>query len=344
MGWASMNRCWRAIDAENRRARPADLRIVCPLPIPPSEQPPASSLQRHWARWISYPLRAASLGKVDAVHVLDHSFAELLRWAPASAKKIVTVHDVIPLIDPTGLSKKQVARFRDRMQWLHRADLVLCVSDFTRQSLQEHVQLDAAKLRVLPNGVDIPTLTTPLPIQPSGPKILLVGTNLERKNLRLVPQVLRHLTTQGHKPVILRVGPPLPPDVGTAIREIIGSDHLVELGLVDDATLAAAYASADLLLFPSTLEGFGLPVLEAMAHGCAVVCSNSSSLPEVAGNAALYFDPTDAATAATHCAQLLTSADCRSRMQALGQQRAQQLTWERHWSELCTIYREVIAA
>lgn len=344
MGWASMNRCWLALEKQKGLAPHPDLEFVCPLPLPRVEQAAAPRLMQLWTRHVGYPLRARLRAHTSLVHVLDHSFAELLRWIPASVKKVVTVHDIIPLLEPAGMSEGQVRRFRDRLGWLHHADLVLCVSDFTRRTLVEHLKVEPSKLRVLPNGVDLPASSVPLNPLPPGQIMLLVGSNLERKNLRIVSPVLQCLAAQGIRPAVLRIGTALPPDTKAEICQIIGDERLVEWGAVSDATLSAAYSAADLLFFPSTLEGFGLPVLEAMAHGCPVVCSNTSSLPEVAGDAALYFDPQDAAAAAVQCARIITDDGCRASLQARGRERAAGFTWSRHWAGLCDIYREVLAA
>jgi len=342
MGWASMNRCWLALQRQSALHPVHDLAFSCPLELLAVEQPEAPAWRRHLARRLTYPLRVRSLHGVDAVHVLDHSFADLLMYVPKHFQKIVTVHDVIPLLDAAELSTAQVARYRERLSWLHQADVLICVSEFTRRTLVEQLKVEESKTVVLPNGVDLPIAKpAPLKLEAPRPWILIVGSNLERKNLRLVPDVLRHLMSRGIHPTLVRVGPPLKPELKSAIQVIIGQERLLEMGLVSDVQLASAYASADVLLFPSTLEGFGLPVLEAMAHGCPVVCSNASSLPEVAGSAALLFAPNDAASAAEHCVTALTH---RAQLSILGMERAQSFTWTAHWNQLCTLYRESLAA
>lgn len=342
MGWASMNRCWLALQRQSARHPAHDLAFSCPLALQAVEQPEAPAWRRHLARRVIYPLRVRSLHGVDAVHVLDHSFADLLRHVPKQVTKIITVHDVIPLLDAAELSTPQVARYRARLSWLHQADVLICVSEFTRRTLVEQLKVEESKTVVLPNGVDLPTAQpASLKLEAPRPWLLIVGSNLERKNLGLVPDVLRYLVSHGLHPTVVRVGPSLKPELKAAIHLIIGQEQLIELGLVSDEQLASAYASANMLLFPSTLEGFGLPVLEAMAHGCPVVCSNASSLPEVAGSAALLFEPRDAASAAEHCVTAITH---RAQLSALGLERAKSFAWTAHWNQLCTLYRDVLAA
>ena len=252
MGWASMNRCWHVLHEHASRAPCPGVRFTCPLELAPIQQAEAPLWERRWARNVSYPWQVSKLRSVDAVHVLDHSFADLLRHVPSSVKKLVTVHDIIPLLDAGELSTAQVTRFRARMMWLHQADVILCVSDFTKQTLIEVLAVDERKLRVLHNVVELPVkVPDPLELAQARPWMLIVGVNTERKNLCLVPKVLRELRAQGVLPSVVRIGPALQPEISAAIRQEVGDACLVEMGLVSDEGLASAYASAELLFFPS---------------------------------------------------------------------------------------------
>jgi glycosyltransferase involved in cell wall biosynthesis len=117
--------------------------------------------------------------------------------------------------------------------------------------------------------------------------------------------------------------------------------NVVELSDLPEEKLIAAYQRADLLFFPSTLEGFGLPVLEAMASGTPVVASNAASIPEVGGNAALYFDPTDIEEAARLLLRVLSDPDLRAELRKRGQEQAAQLDWKNHFIRLCEYYRQL---
>ena len=342
MGWMSMNRCWMALENQQRLHPAPDLRFECPFPPMPVETPGKSRLVKAWHRYFAYPLQVRQI-RSGTIHVLDHSFADLLRHVRPGIRKLATVHDVIPLIEPYALNDTQLRRFRQRVECLRLADEVLCVSEFTRQTLLQELKLDERRVTVLPNGMDLPppepsTAGDPFPALP-GIKLLMVGSALRRKNLRALSALVAELENLGQQAVVLRIGQPLPEEIRRAIVQRIGEPRLVELGLVPDAVLAAAYRTADLLFFPSTLEGFGLPVLEAMGHGCPVVCSDAASLPEVAGDAALMFDPHDIRTAAQHCARLAHDQDLRADLSRRGLLRAADYTWEAHWKKLCSIYR-----
>ena len=112
------------------------------------------------------------------------------------------------------------------------------------------------------------------------------------------------------------------------------------LGPIADEDLPALYAGAQLFVFPSLYEGFGLPVIEAMACGTAVACSHSSSLPEVAGEAALYFDPENSAEIARQIGRLLQNDELRSKMAQQSLQQAKQFSWTRTAQETLKIYRD----
>ena len=295
--------------------------------------------------------RATRWEGVELVHVLDHSFAHLLASVPRrGVRKIVTVHDLAPLRDPNDLTAAQRRRFLRTVSHVHEADLLLADS---RHSADEAITLLGVapeKVRVLPLGVDVGRFAGPppdagpgtLPPAPAGRRVVLsVGAYVSRKNLEILPEIFRRMSTGGL--TLLRVGSPLPPALAEELRSVLGRDGLVELGAADDATLIRAYQRADALIFPSRIEGFGFPVLEAMAAGCPVVCTDVTSLPEVAGEAALYFRPDDPATAAGHLDRLLNDPACRARCIAAGRGRAAAFSWTRHFERLLETYRAVVA-
>jgi len=121
-------------------------------------------------------------------------------------------------------------------------------------------------------------------------------------------------------------------------------DNVVFLGEVAEADVPALYAGAELFLFPSLYEGFGLPVLEAMACGTPVVCSNTSSLPEIVGEAAITFDPVDVAEMAGAIAKALADEGLRREMVEQGLAQASKFSWERTARKTLALYREVLAS
>jgi glycosyltransferase involved in cell wall biosynthesis len=122
----------------------------------------------------------------------------------------------------------------------------------------------------------------------------------------------------------------------------VDTGGVVATGYLDDGTLAATEGGADALLFPSVYEGFGLPVLEAMAAGVPVVCSNVSAIPEIAGGAALYFDPSDAADMAANIAEISGDESLRARLRAKGLSHVAAFSWERAARETLAVYQRVL--
>ena len=346
-----MDRYWRELDRQRRlnAGREAEVEIRCPLGTPPAHSREAIRPVRAWQKYYHYPwlVRRMIRQAVSTVHVLDHSYAHLLAEVPRhGVYKIATVHDLAPLRDASTLTGAQLRRFRWTVEHLHEADLVLAVSAYSAREITALLGLDPAKLRVLPEGVDPELFSArpdgaarpPLPDGLAGRQVVLsVGANVPRKNLEVLPAVFRLL--QGKGVTLLRIGDPLPAALAAELRVVLGSEGLVELGRAPDAALVQAYQRADALIVPSRIEGFGFPVLEAMAAGCPVVCSNVTSLPEVGGGAALYFAPDDAAAAAGHLQRLLGEPAFKESMAAAGRRQAAAFSWARHFERLLEFYR-----
>ena len=128
---------------------------------------------------------------------------------------------------------------------------------------------------------------------------------------------------------------------GDTLKRIKAERGVRYLGHVDDATLSALYRSAAILAFPSLYEGFGLPLLEAMAHGLPAVVGNAGALPELAGGAAIVVDPEDVLSIAAGLERFLSDASLREQLGAAGKQRAAQFTWERAASTTRDVLRRI---
>ena len=346
MGCASMNRYWNALKRVSDGDNPLNFRIAAPWKDVPTERPASGRLIRMIARYAWYPTRVSLFRGMDIVHVLDHSFAGLLRWTDPRAVSFVTVHDLVPLETDEGLTFSQVARFRRQCGYLRKADWILCDSDHTRHVLSRQLNIAGDHVVTVPLGTDLSgeglrgaSSAAVSSGKQGDPCLLVVGGVSPRKNLETLPHLVRGIRAGGMAVTVVKVGHPLPTDLARRIRKAGGSaSSLKEVGMVDDVQLSELYRNVAFTFFPSTYEGFGLPVLEAMAQGCPVICSNATSIPEVGGDAVLYFAPDDVASAVLHAVTLLKSPELREDLRKRGRCRARTLSWKAHWEKLSALY------
>jgi glycosyltransferase involved in cell wall biosynthesis len=243
--------------------------------------------------------------------------------------------------------------YRLLMKWgTRRALHILCLSRFTAADLTRFYQTPVSKITVIPPGVDqgfIPVTDLDRREALRGkyklarPFILSVGARRPHKNLgRLVDA---YASLHGDTPHdLVLVGPRdvrFPDEAQRAVTSRGLNGRVKFLDWVDEADLAGLYSLADLLVFPSLIEGFGLPALEAMACGTPVVGADNSSLPEVVGDAGVLVDPRDVESLASAMRQLLGDEACRQRLAAAAQERSTRFAWEKAARRVLKVYAEV---
>jgi glycosyltransferase involved in cell wall biosynthesis len=237
-------------------------------------------------------------------------------------------------------------------RWSTRvARRVIAISDATRRDLIQWYRLPEDKIDVIPHGVDTCFFAvTSEAIRRTRQRlalpehyVLAVGTIQPRKNLGRLAAAMRDLTAAGlpHRLVIAGKRGWLASQVEREITQAGVADRVIVLGYVPPEMLPGLYAGADALAFPSLYEGFGLPVLEAMAAGTPVVASNRSAIPEVAGDAALLVDPFTPASIARGLIRVLTEPGLRATLIARGKERAATFHWDRTALETLAVLRRV---
>jgi glycosyltransferase involved in cell wall biosynthesis len=305
---------------------------------------PVRGLNLSWNR-LGWP----SLDRlVGAPLDLVHSPHPLL--VPARrGKQIVTIHDLFFLKHPDMVAgevrRDYVALVRSHVQ---RADGVVCVSEYTASEARRLLDVPAEKIAVTPHGVD-PIFRQVLPASevterlrrlslPRG-GILYLGSDEKRKNL--VTLVMAYLTLARRRPsvpALVLVGPgPQWAQAGTRIGPQIRAT-----GYLDREDVRALVGASAMLVLPSLEEGFGLPVVEAMAAGLPVVCSAGSALSEVAGGAALLVEPRDANALAHSIDRLLDDPALAGDLRRRGRERSWLFDWDKTAAQTLAFYRKVL--
>jgi glycosyltransferase involved in cell wall biosynthesis len=326
-----------ALLRELAAAAPADLRLAAvtrhPELVPDGIEPiglPARSQVLRMAVAMPRLLRRLRPRLAHFQHALPLS-------SPCPA--VVTVHDLSFERDPSLMGARDRLIFRSAVpRSARRAARVLAVSELTKRDLVELYDIPAEKIVVTPNGVD-PAFTPDGPSPDGEPYTLFVGALQPRKDATAAIEALSLLGNGA--PRLVLVGP----DKGgrataeaTATR--LGLTDRVELrGHVPQEELAALYRGAACLVFPSRYEGFGLPVLEAMASGTPVVATTAGALPEIAGDAAILVEERNPVALAGGIERALAD---RERLRAAGLERAKRYSWAETARRTLAVYRELV--
>jgi glycosyltransferase involved in cell wall biosynthesis len=265
--------------------------------------------------------RLESFDSGDVLHICDHSNAVYTKYA-TRIPHLLTCHDLLAVRAARGEISENPTRAAGKiyqriiLKGLNRARRVVCVSNATKIDVQRLTKLTPQQITVVENGLN--HSYGPLPradaLDRIGRKtgarpnrfILHVGGNQWYKNRAGVIGIYAELLKlRPEAPDLFMAGKPLPPELQRQIANANLRDRVHTLQDCDNEDLRALYSAADALLFPSLAEGFGWPIIEAQACGCAVITSNLAPMNDVAGDAAIYIDPRDGRTAAAALRDLL---------------------------------------
>jgi glycosyltransferase involved in cell wall biosynthesis len=305
-----------------------------------------------WYRW-RLPLYATFFsGQVDIYHGPDFALPPL----NGKLRKVVTVHDLAFLEHPEYAVPSLAAYLKKVVpEAVASADVVAAVSQTTGQALVDHLKTPREKITVISNGVGpyFRRITDPVILGATRhkyslkhPLVLGVGTLEPRKNhIGLVKAFAQAQKKKGGPAMLALAGGKgwLYEETRQVVSELKLENKVRFLGRVSDLELITLYSLADVFAFPSFSEGFGIPPLEAMACGAPVITSNTSSLPEVVGDAALLADPHDVKGLGHAITRLLEDEQLREELRQKGYQRARQYTWSASASKMLSVYQKLYA-
>jgi glycosyltransferase involved in cell wall biosynthesis len=293
--------------------------------------------------------RAAATARLDLLHAPAYTAPF---WSPAPV--VLTIHDISYERNPEWYPYRRDWLRRAFYRWSARAARhILTTSSFSASEIAEMYALDADRVTVVPLGVSADFagrdgLPCALPAEVTTPFLLHVGDIHERRNLSVaVNAVLEARRRFGLLPALslVLVGTDRgPADALSALAAAAGApEAVVRLGRVEEPLLHALYRCATACVYPSRYEGFGFPVLEAMAGGTPVIASRAASIPELAGDAAILLDPDDDKGWTDAVIRIVTDEELRSEMATRGVTRAGHFTWARTARATMDVYQTCVA-
>ena len=283
--------------------------------------------------------------RVDLLHSLGY-VGPLLSPCP----QVVTIHDVnFIAISGAMTSKKQAVLSKIVPRVARRSARVLTISQFSKAQIVQHLSVPAERVHVTPAGPrarsaerDASWSEIAAAYQITQPYLMAFGSLSEHKNIERLVQAFADIHSQ--IPHSLVLAGHLPPGTGLRAKiEALGlGDRIRITGYVPDSHVMPLLENAELFVFPSLYEGFGLPVLEAQAAGVAVACSTAASLPEVAGDGAAFFDPNSAEEMGRVLVEYLGDSRLRAALIEAGKDNVARFSWKQTAEATLACYREVL--
>ena len=281
----------------------------------------------------------------DIIHLPNQNFARYGLLVKNLC--IVTVHDLVRLC--FGFTRETISErimLKLDIRGIKRASHIIAISQATRNDLITYLKIPDDRISVIYNGIDH-SLFKPYKVRIlDKPYILYVGSERPRKNLDRLFEAFARLRKEFPELLLVKVGVAgrareYRQEIMRQLDRLRITQAVIFVEYVSELDLAYYYSSAALLAYPSLYEGFGFPPLEAMACGCPVVTSNTSSLPEVVGEAGIMFNPYDTDSLVEAMRQVLTDSELRDDMVTKGLEQAKKFSWERTARETQEVYNKV---
>jgi len=311
--------------------------------------------KRYFQRFVSYPGHVRHL-EADLLHILDQSYAHLIR-TKKKVRSIISVHDLLPVLTLQRRSRSIRDRMRNRvLKWvldnLRKADAFIVATEWLREELATWLG-DEERIHVIPYGVDDAFFASPgesreeirkrWSIPATSFVVLHVGSVAPRKNFGTVIATVEGLRASGLPEAwLLQVGSRLSNEQRLDIDSRNLSDRITSLGPAREYDLRCAYRAADVLLFPSWYEGFGFPVLEAMASELPVVTSSAGGVKEVAGDAASVVAGREVEPYIEAVKQVAGDREYRAELVKRGVPHAKKFRWAEAARNTAALYRDLI--
>ena len=316
-----------------------------------------TGINKYYERYWRYP-RSLKNQIADIFHVVDHSEGHLCAWLKHYGKhNAITCHDLINLVEPETFKGRarlpliSMIAWKNAVKSMKKANCIISVSNHTKKDIVNSLKIEEENIAVVPNAVDgifktIPPKSIARYRQQKGLSseqfcLLNVGSNHSRKNLMTVLKVLTSLKAQNLPVHFWKVGKDFTPQQQEYIAQNSLETNITYLGQATLTELITIYNAADLLIAPSIYEGFGLTILEAMACGLAVLTSNVTSLPEVAGDAAILVDPLDVETMVAKILNLYRDHELHQNFIKKGLERSAFFTWQNTAEKVACIYEDI---
>lgn len=288
-----------------------------------------------------YSVKTLRENAFDLFHptYFDPYFLEYL-----SKPYVVTVYDLIYELFPNDFNREEDEETRKQKKLtIENCNSIIAISEHTKRDLMHYYNIDERKISVIHLGN---SLTKKKDIEQKKKVayqyILFVGLRNRYKNFTFFLRSIQDILLSNKSLQLICAGPKFTTEEQQLFKEL-GIEKQIQHHLATDETLSLLYANAMIFVFPSLYEGFGLPILEAFSSGCPVMCSNTSSLPEIAGDAALLFDPKNSDEIASSLQKIIDNKELREHLSRSGYDQLKYFSWKSTVEQTKEVYKKVLA-